>query len=453
MKAVLIAGNKSGAGKTSITLALASYFSRTETVQTFKCATDYIDTSYHAGVTHRPCYNFDSYIQHEDEIAALFSVASAGADLALVEGVRGLFEGIEALSESGSTASIAKQLHLPVILVVDARSITRSAAALVLGFQHFDPEVAIVGVILNNIGHGSHGKKAKEAIEYYCGIPVLGLIPRSESMELSSRHLGLIPYLEAAGKSVFVDKIDEITDFVIRHLDIEKIEALLSDVSVSDTSHILDSASECRGTIGVAYDKAFCFYYGELDAVLASIGYRVIRFSPLSDTLPEADGYIFGGGYPELFAKELSENVEMLKQIKDAAERGVPIYAECGGLMYLMRSIEVMGGWHGIDKSATYTLCGVFEGVSRIPVRKRLGYVEGTIQIHEKTFPLKGHEFHYSGVFLAEKYQFSIKLNRGFGISDGFDGIRYKNVLASYTHLMPVSSRAFLKEFFMNSKK
>lgn len=448
MKAFLIAANKSGAGKTSITLALASYFARTSTVQTFKCATDYIDTSYHSGVTGRPCYNLDSFIQSPNDIADLFSFGSADADYVIVEGVRGLYEGLESLSDIGSTASIAKQLNLPVIIVVDARSITRSAAALVLGFQQFDPDVRIAGVILNNIGHGKHAEKAKEAIEYYCHVPVLGAIPRSAVMELSSRYLGLVPFREAVTTDEFRKKITEITDYVISHIDLEKFLSVFDERSSPSLPTRLQPAPEFGKTIAIASDEAFCFSYGDLIPVLRSCGCHVITFSPLRDELPDADGYIFGGGYPELFCQKLSANRKILSEIKNAAESGMPIYAECGGLMYLMDSIHVRENWQGMGFPATYPMCGVFSGTADIPVKKRLGYVEGTATLHAKTFTFKGHEFHYSNISLSAEYEFSYSLKRGYGIVDGCDGIRYRNVLASYTHLMPITVVAFLKELF-----
>ncbi|HJJ36911.1 MAG TPA: cobyrinate a,c-diamide synthase, partial [Methanocorpusculum sp.] len=436
MKTFLLAANRSGAGKTSVTLALAAYFARSSRVQTFKCATDYIDTSYHAGVTGRPCYNLDSFIQSPQDIADLFALGSADADYAIVEGVRGLFEGLEALSDIGSTASIAKCLDLPVILLVDARSITRSAAALVLGFQKFDPEVRIAGVILNNIGHGRHAEKAREAIEHYCGVPVLGAIPRSEMMELSSRYLGLVPFREAVTTDEFTKRIDEITDFVISHIDIEKLLSVCDERASPVIPDRLKPSLASGKTIAIASDEAFCFYYGELEPVLRSCGFRVITFSPLRDELPHADGYIFGGGYPELFAEKLSENRRILTRIREVADAGIPIYAECGGLMYLMDSIRIAADWHGISASAAYPMCGVFAGTATIPDRKRLGYVEGAVTLHGRTFPFKGHEFHYSSVALARPYEFGYTLNRGYGIVDGRDGVRYQNVLASYTHMM-----------------
>ena len=448
MKAVLFAGNKSGCGKTSITLSIASYFAKKKTVQTFKTATDYIDASYLAGVTHRPCYNLDTYVQSPEELKSLFSFGSSDTDICIVEGVRGLFEGAAALSDIGSTASVAKLLDIPVILIIDARSITRSAAALVLGFQQFDPGVRIAGVILNNTGHGNHAEKAKEAIEYYCHIPVLGAIPRNPLMNLSERHLGLVPFREAEKRQEFTEKISDITEFITSHLDMEKIESVAKEMH-NGKSAITKSLSAAIKTIAVAYDEAFCFYYGELETVLASCGCKTIRFSPLHDSvLPDADGYFFGGGYPELFAEALSRNESMRKSVIEKAEAGARIYAECGGLMYLMEKISLTAGFHDIPKTAEYDFCGEFKGTTKIPDKKRLGYVKGCAELNGKKFPLKGHEFHYSSVTPKEEYAFSYTLERGFGISDGNDGMQYKNVFAAYTHLMPISSIEFFREFF-----
>lgn len=450
MKSFLISGDRSGAGKTSIALALASLLSREATVQTYKVAMDYIDTSYLAGVTGRPAYNLDTFVQSDEQMAGLFAYGANGADYGVVEGVRGLFEGQDAFSDIGSTASIAKRFGLPVILVINARSITRSAAAIVMGFQMFDPEVNIAGVILNNTGPGQHVKKATEAIEHYCHIPVLGAVPRSEEMELSMRHLGLVPFREGVGDGEFAKRIEKITEHVGAHVNLEAIKAAARDVTpeANETARMLASAPAPQKTIAVAFDEAFNFYYGELTAVLASLGMRTIYFSPIHDTLPEADGYIFGGGYPELFAKELAENAAMLKAVHEKAEAGVPIYAECGGLMYLTRSISLQKGWRGIAEDAVYPMCGVFAGDTKMPVKKTLRYVEGTALLNGKSFAVKGHEFHYSGTVMDEDAEYAYTITRGTGIIEGKDGIVAKRAVGAYTHLMPVATREMLREIF-----
>ncbi|MFA5222650.1 MAG: AAA family ATPase, partial [Methanoregula sp.] len=220
MKALLVTGDRSGSGKTSITLALSALLSKKETVQTFKVGMDYIDPSYLAAVSGRPCRNLDSFTLSPAQVQDIFSYGCRGADFALVEGVRGLYEGAEALDDTGSTAAIAKALDIPVVLVVSAQSITRSAAAIVKGFQAFDENVHVAGIILNNVKGGSHTTKATTAIEHYCGVPVIGAIPRMEEMRLAMRHLGLVPYREGTGQGDFDARIEAITGLIGKYVDL-----------------------------------------------------------------------------------------------------------------------------------------------------------------------------------------------------------------------------------------
>jgi cobyrinic acid a,c-diamide synthase len=452
MKSLLISGDRSGAGKTSITLGLAGLIARNEEVQTYKVAMDYIDTSYLSGVTGRPSYNLDTFVQSDEEMSGLFSYGAKGADFGIVEGVRGLFEGRDAFTDIGSTASIAKRFDLPTILVIDARSITRSAAAIVKGFQAFDPDVRIKGVILNNTGGGQHVQKAKDAIEYYCGIPVFGAVPRSPDMNLSMRHLGLVPFREGMRNPDFAKVIDAVIRHVSEHVDIDAIKNVAEDCTPPENSvaKSLSSRPKPDKKIAVAYDEAFTFYYGELDAVLRSQGCETVRFSPIHDSLPEADGYIFGGGYPELFPSELAENATMREAILTKARSGTPIYAECGGLIYLTRSLTLKKGWDKYLKDTKYPMCGVFAGDTTMPAGKTLRYVEGTADLGGKSYPFKGHEFHYSGVKMDADTHFAYTLSRGTGIAKGNDGVVFNNAIGSYTHMMPVSSGDILAEIFGN---
>ncbi|HJJ46927.1 MAG TPA: cobyrinate a,c-diamide synthase, partial [Methanocorpusculum sp.] len=401
MKSFLISGDRSGSGKTSITLGISAALSKTSSVQTYKVAMDYIDTSYLSGVTGRPSYNLDSYVQSPAEMLGLFSYGSRGADFGIVEGVRGLYEGGEALSDIGTTAAVAKRFGLPVVLVVNARSITRSAAAIVKGFQMFDHDVHIAGIILNNTGSERHVQKATDAIEHYCGIPVIGAVPRSADMELASRHLGLIPFREGFGSELFSSRIKTVTEHVADHVNLDALVEIAQDVTPSENEITETLSLRPRKTkrIGVAYDEAFNFYYSELTSVLESRGCEVVYFSPIHDALPDCDGYIFGGGYPELFARELSENAAMREDVHSAVNQEIPVYAECGGLMYLCSSLSIENGWHGAF-GGTYHMCNVFEGKAKMPVRKVLGYVSGIADVSGRKFNLKGHEFHYSGVDL-----------------------------------------------------
>jgi cobyrinic acid a,c-diamide synthase len=456
MKQILITGDRSGSGKTSITLAIAALLSEKKTVQTFKVGMDYIDPSYLAAVSGRPCRNLDNFALSPDEIRGIYQYGCRGADIALVEGVRGLYEGAEALTDEGSTAAVAKALDLPVVLVVSAQSITRSAAALVKGFQEFDRDVNIVGVILNNVKGGSHKAKALAAIEHYCGIPVIGAIPRMEEMQLAMRHLGLVPYREGSGHGDFDARIETITGIIGQHVDIDRFQDLMKMTNTTDgLSSLFDTESDPDVRIGIAVDEAFNFYYADLFDILRTLGADCIPFSPVHDKLPDADGYIIGGGYPELFVRELEGNDAMREAVREVSRNGTPIYAECGGLMYLTDQMTLRKGWQGAEADASFRMCGVFPGETRMPHRRVVSYVEGVSTgdspLGAATF--RGHEFHYSDVDLHPETKFAYRLSRGIGIRDNLDGALVNNTLGSYTHLHPVASRDMFRHFIDNCRK
>jgi cobyrinic acid a,c-diamide synthase len=450
MKGLLIAGDRSGSGKTSITLALAALFSRSRAVQTFKVGMDYIDPSYLAGVTGRPCRNLDTFVMSREELQAIFSHGCRGADLALVEGVRGLYEGAESLGDTGTSASVAKALGLPVVLVVNARSITRSAAALVKGFCAFDPGLAIAGVIVNNVSGKRHIAKVVEAIEHYCGIPVVGAIPRMEEMELSMRHLGLVPFREGQEDGGFRERIERITGMIGEHVDLDRLLSLAAPIEPGTAG---DSLFRPRGMpdlrIGVAYDEAFNFYYADLFNLLPAWGARVVTYSPLRDRLPDADGYIIGGGYPELFLSRLVENEGLRDDTLRASRQGVPIYAECGGLMYLSGEMVLKAGWNGLERDEHYPMCRVFEGKTVMPAKRVVSYVEGVSSSASPMGParFRGHEFHYSEVVLPPGTRYAYTLERGLGITGSGDGAVSGMTIGSYTHLHPVSSAGMFRHF------
>lgn len=456
MKQILITGDRSGSGKTSITLALTALLSKKNRVQTFKVGMDYIDPSYLSAVSGRPCRNLDSYTLSDTQIRDIFRYGCRNADIAIVEGVRGLYEGAEALTDTGSTASIAKVLSLPVVLVVSAQSITRSAAAMVKGFQHFDRDIHIAGVILNNIKGGSHREKAVTAIEHYCDIPVIGAIPRMEEMQLAMRHLGLVPYREGAGRGDFDTRIATITDMIGRYVDLERFQGLMTETEGSFKEKTLFDTSVNRDiTIGVALDEAFNFYYADLFDILHAEGAEYIPFSPVHDRLPEAEGYIIGGGYPELFVKELEANNPMREAIREVSQNGSPLYAECGGLMYLTERMNLQKGWQGSENNQSFEMCGVFPGETRMPSRRVVSYVEGESSAGSPlgAAAFRGHEFHYSEVRLAPGTRFAYKLSRGVGIHENLDGAVMNNTLASYTHLHPVASAGMFRHFIGMCRK
>ncbi|MBP1927680.1 cobyrinic acid a,c-diamide synthase [Methanolinea mesophila] len=450
MKALMVAGDRSGSGKTSISLAIAALLSSRFTVQTFKVGMDYIDPSYLTGVTGRPCRNLDTFVMSPDELRQIFFHGCTGADLALVEGVRGLFEGAEALGDPGSSADVAKALDLPVVLVINARSITRSAAAIVKGFQAMDPQIRIAGVILNNVTGPKHRDKAVAAVEHYCGIPVIGAIPRKQEMELAMRHLGLVPYLEGKTDREFDQRISTVTGVIGEHLDLDRLLTLARDCPATlPPAPLFAPAASMDLSIGVALDEAFNFYYGDLFDILATYGAKAVPFSPIHDRLPEVDGVIIGGGYPELFLPELEANSAMRDAIREMSRNGTPVYAECGGLMYLTDSVILREGWQGSEEEQSCGMCGVFPGDTVMPARRVVSYVEGE---SVKESPLgaarfRGHEFHYSDVQLPADTRFAYRLSRGIGIKGSMDGAWRDNTVGSYTHLHPVSSREMFAQF------
>jgi Ni-sirohydrochlorin a,c-diamide synthase len=450
MKAILITGDRSGSGKTSITLALAALLAKDRTVQTFKVGMDYIDPSYLAAVSGRPCRNLDSFTLDSLQIHDIFRFGCRGADIALVEGVRGLYEGAEALTDTGSTAAIAKELDLPVILVVSAQSITRSAAAIVRGFQSFDPQIRIVGVILNNIKGGSHKAKAVAAIEHYCNVPVIGAIPRMEEMQLAMRHLGLVPYREGSGRGDFDARIATITDIIGQYVDLDRLRVLMKEIPDSGSeSTLFDPAPPLDIKVGVALDEAFNFYYADIFDILATLGVETVPFSPIHDRLPDANGYIIGGGYPELFTSELESNNRMREALRESSRNGTPMYAECGGLMYLTERMHLKKGWQGSENDQCSEMCSVFSGETRMPARRIVSYVEGSCDAKSPLGPaqFRGHEFHYSEVVLTSETRYAYRLSRGVGILDNRDGAVINNTIGSYTHLHPVASVGMFKHF------
>jgi cobyrinic acid a,c-diamide synthase len=446
----MVSGDRSGSGKTSISLAIAALLSEEMTVQTFKVGMDYIDPSYLTGVTGRPCRNLDTFVMAREDIARIFTNGMRGADFGLIEGVRGLYEGAESLGDTGSSAAVAKLLKVPVVLVVSARSITRSAAAIVKGFQSFDPAIDIRGIILNNVSGSQHIRKATEAIEHHCGIPVIGAVPRQPGMELAMRHLGLVPYLEGKAAPAFLERIESVTAMVGDHIDLDALLGLARPfVPPPGTDPFFEPADLPETTIAVALDEAFNFYYADLFDVLRADGVRVKTFSPVHETLPDADGYIFGGGYPELFLHELEANDRMREAVCERSREGVPIYAECGGLMYLTGGIRTLPGWRGSDKEESCRMCGVFSGETVMPAKRVVSYVEGESLGRNPVGPgrFRGHEFHYSDVILPKDTRFSYVLSRGKGIRGQLDGALVDNTIGSYTHLHPVSSRGMFSSF------
>ncbi|MFA4935906.1 MAG: cobyrinate a,c-diamide synthase, partial [Candidatus Methanoperedens sp.] len=356
-----------------------------------------------------------------------FARPSHGADFCIIEGVMGLYDGLDD-TEIASTAHVAKILNVPVILVINAHGASRSIAAIVKGFSEFD-SVNIAGIILNNAGSERHVKLIKDSLKSSgIKIPVIGALPKNPELSIPSRHLGL----HMAGENNL--NIEKLSDFIEKHIDIDSVKTIANNFTAPDVE--LDEPDEnFNARIGIAYDAAFCFYYQDSFDALKSLGAELIFFSPMTDRLPEVDGIYLGGGYPELFAKELSASPTRC-EIKKAAEDGMPIYGECGALLYLNESLET---------DRTYKMAGVLGACSRMTDKlQALGYTEAETTIDspvaKKGKVIRGHEFHYSVTDCDKDATLVYKLRRGKGIIDGKDGLMEYNTVASYMHTHPASN-------------
>jgi Ni-sirohydrochlorin a,c-diamide synthase len=449
---VLLAGDRSSSGKTTIVAGLLSALrGRGQEVQPFKVAMDYIDPSYHTWITGRSCRNLDGYLMTPAAIREIYAHAAQNADISVIEGVRGLYEGYE--GDLGSTAQIAKMLKTPVIFVVDARSITRSCAALVKGYMDFDPEVQFKGVILNKVGSERHASKAIKEIERHTGVEVVGVIRRNDDMHLAMRHLGLVPVLEGKTRHEgFRERVDKIRSIVEEGLDLDRILEIAREAEPLPevVTDLYQKNVQGSGlSIGVAMDEAFNFYYRDNLEMMELAGAKIIPFSPVHDqSLPKVDGIYIGGGYPELYASELSENRSMRRSLERVHEKDLPIYAECGGLMYLTREIE----WDGEKKE----MVGLVPGIVRRGNIRVVSYVHGILArdcvLGSIGEPIMGHEFHHSEIVMDKKVDYAIQLSRGTGIEGGWDGVCNGNMVASYSHIHSASYRGFPSNFIKACK-
>lgn len=452
LKAFVIAGTHSGCGKTSVSLGLmASLARRGMTVQPFKCGPDFIDPGHHALACARndkpvPSHNLDGWMLSPETNLDIFNRYAAGCDVAVAEGVMGLFDGISGTSDHGSTAQIAKALDLPVILVVDARSMARSAAAVVSGYAGFDPDVKIAGVIFNRVGSPSHAELLTEAMLELPHIPVLGCMGRDEDIVTPSRHLGLVT---AENDTPDMTRYQRLADWVESGMDVDNLLASLPETEAVPPFEPVPQIGSV--SIGLARDAAFCFYYEENLRLLREAGARLVEFSPINDPrLPDnLNGLYLGGGYPELYAFELGQNNKLRREIKEFCESGRPVYAECGGFMYLMNDI--------ITGRGRYAMSGVFPIRAEMGDRFRaLGYREITAEKDSILGPAgamaRGHEFHYSAIQQEAGQQPipSIYTMTGRkGVIDAPEGFTAHRTLGSYVHLhfasQPDIARAFVE--------
>lgn len=427
---VVLAGTGSAVGKTTIATGIMKALSEEYKVQPFKVGPDYIDPSYHTLATGNKSRNLDSFFMSDDQIRAAFErgIRTSRADFGIIEGVRGLYEGISPTGDVGNTASIAKALDAPVILIINARSLVKSAAAIVIGFKALDQSIKIEGVILNQVKNKRHYLKTKEAVETLAKTTVIGGIQRDDSITVEQRHLGLVPAVERENLLNYIQKWGEI---IRENLDLDALISIMKNAEKlpegREDTWIQENHKKVK--IGIPMDEVFNFYYIENLEALKANNADIVPFSPFRDEeIPDVDALYIGGGYPEIFAKELEDNESMRKSILKFHLNGNPIYGECGGLMYLSNSINGK------------KMCGVFNYDSEMTKNVQgLSYVIAEASkdniITKRGEQFRGHEFHYSRIlFNGIKPEFAFKILRGKGITDSLDGLMKKNTVASYLH-------------------
>ncbi len=448
---IVVAGTNSGVGKTSVTLALVSALRRRGlTVQTFKVGPDYLDPTYLSLASGRPCYNLDGWMTGESHVRNLFLDKASNADVAVIEGVMGLFDGSDPVDSTGSTAEIATWLDAPVLLVVNAHGVARSLAALVKGYTEFDPGLRIAGIVVNHCGSERHGEWLAKSLNAF-GLPqAVASIPRGAFPDLSSRHLGLVT---ANSRNLSEEVTEALGKALERHGRVDEILRIARSASAIPETSTPRKEPETRKRLrlGLAYDAAFHFYYQDNLEALEENGFKLVRFSPLRDyILPEElDGLYIGGGYPEEHAEALAGNTHMLESVRQFAQTGRPVYAECGGLMYLAQGIECNGG-------RRHRLVGMLPQWTRMSARlKALSYVEVTLTqdslFGKEGDRLRGHEFHYSELIDDTAVQepwsrpyLVMRRRSGPAVPEGFQN---GGTVASYVHVHFASQPKALEHF------
>ncbi len=463
---IIIAGLKGGSGKTTLTLGLiASWKGKGHNVVSFKKGPDYIDGGWLSTASGNPCYNLDTFLIGERHIIPSFIKHAESADIAVIEGNRGIYDGMD---EKGthSTAELAKMLKSPVILIVDCTKATRTISAIVSGIQKFDPSVDIRGVVLNFIAGSRHESVIKKSIETYCSIPVLGAFPklREENLPtgqagLPERHMGLVPFQEHIGAQKAVNAAAEVTG---KYVDIDAVWKIANEAPVIEISSdvLIPEAKKTKNVkIGIIKDSAFQFYYQENIEELEAKGAEIKVISALKErTLPDIDALYIGGGFPETHAIALAENTDFRNSLRSAIEKGLPVYAECGGLMYLGESL--------IMNEKSYPMAGIFP-LKFILEKKPQAHGYSIVEVkddnpyYSKDSEIRGHEFHYSRVvnpeviseLISREISFAFQMKRGEGIVNKLDGICYKNVLATYTHIHALGTTEWVEGIIKRALK
>jgi cobyrinic acid a,c-diamide synthase len=449
MNAAMIAGTASGVGKTTVALAvMAGLRSRGVVVQPFKCGPDFIDGGHHSAICGRTSRNLDSWMLSGDANRHIFLRASAGASFSLVEGVMGLFDGVAGSGEEGSSAEIAKFLGLPVILVLDASASARSLAAVARGFEVFDPSLRLAGFMLNRVAGESHLRLLESAIRSSTTLPILGWLPVEDSIAIPERHLGLHTAVENAGSSRRFEAFAQLAE---RYFDLDSLSQIGTLISSTDND-VRKSYEAISVRVAVARDESFCFYYEDNLDALRELGAKIVTWSPLRDReLPKGvDALYFGGGYPELYARQLSENQSLLGDLRRFAQAGKPIYAECGGMMYLAEKLDLLDG-------TSCAMAGVLP--LRVATTKRLvhfGYADVEFLedclLGEKGTVVRGHSFHCSRVVGDSLTHPAYRVHYSLSGRRLLDGYSEGNVLASYIHLHFRSNAGLAQAFLRNAK-
>ena len=437
---LVIAAPQGRSGKTTVSLGIcAALAARGLAVQPFKKGPDYIDPSWLSEAAGRACRSLDAFFMPEpDDLRAAFLKGARQADFSLVEGNHGLYDSHED-DGRGSSAHVARLLQAPVVLVVNAQRMTRSAAALVMGCQVFEIDTPIRGVILNNVAQKRHEDKLRQAIEKHCGIPVLGALPRDEALSIPDRHLGLVPSGEQGGAQSAIEACRQAAE---QYLDLDALLDLARQappLSSSKSSDAPPGVSRSSCVVGVLRDRAFTFYYPENLEALQEAGAELVFIDSMQEArLPQVDALYIGGGFPEVFMEALAENSSLRQDIRQAVESDLPVYAECGGLMYLARSIRWQTAGEAKARQAPMVGALPFD-VEMLPRPQGHGYVLGECTAPNPFFPigarLRGHEFHHSRLLGAQDWPTALHLERGSGLGNQRDGLLYRNVFAAYTHL------------------
>lgn len=455
MQRVFISATHKSSGKTTLTLGLcAALHARGLIVQPYKKGPDYIDPMWLSRSSQRDCHNLDFQTMSNDEMLAMVALYSQHADISIIEGNMGLFDGV-ALDGSNSNAAVAELTKTPIILVIDSQGMTRGIAPLLLGYQAFNKNINIAGVILNKVGGSRHEQKLRDVIKQYTGIPVIGAVPRSKELSITERHLGLIPSNEATDTDEVISNIARIIE---KHVDLDLMLKIASTAeALPETTYKMATTQKpVTLKVGIARDAAFGFYYpGDLNAFRAE-GVELVEFDTLRDkTLPDVDALFIGGGFPESWMKELEANTSLRQQIKAAIESGLPAYVECGGLMYLSQSIS----WHGQKAHMVGAIRADIEMNERPQGRGYVSLRRTTDSLWAKNMPdnaptdIPAHEFHYSRFKNLEhlesdpQIRYAYEMKRGNGITGQHDGLIYKNLLANYSHLRDTSRYHWVSEF------